>query len=96
VAAAAAGTPFVAVAHEPKLSGLARRLDQGAVAMTDPPATLTRAIAGGLLRPAPEPDAVRAEIQAAEAGMQLLRVLLAAGRAPGAAEIEGLPLSPAA
>jgi polysaccharide pyruvyl transferase WcaK-like protein len=94
VAAAAAGTTFVAVAHEPKHAGLARRLGQGAVAMTEPPATLTRRIVEGLHRPPPSPPAVRAEIEAAEAGMQLLRVLLAAGRAPGAAEIEGLPLSP--
>jgi polysaccharide pyruvyl transferase WcaK-like protein len=94
VAAAAAGTPFVAVAHEPKQAGLARRLGQGAVATTEQPATLTRGILEGLRRPPPSPQAVTAEIEAAEAGMQLLRVLLAAGRAPGAAEIEGLPLSP--
>jgi polysaccharide pyruvyl transferase WcaK-like protein len=94
VAAAAAGTPFVALAHEPKHAGLARRLGQGAVATTEPPATLTRGILEGLHRPPPSPRAVQAEIETAEAGMQLLRVLLAAGRAPGAAEIEGLPLSP--
>jgi polysaccharide pyruvyl transferase WcaK-like protein len=94
VAAAAAGTPFVALAHEPKHAGLARRLGQGAVATTEPPATLTRGILEGLHRPPPSPQAVQAEIETAEAGMQLLRVLLAAGRAPGAAEIEGLPLRP--
>lgn len=96
VAAAAAGTRFVAVAHEPKHAGLARRLEQGAVGTEEPPAALTRAVADGLRRPAPSPRAVRAEIEAAEAGMQLLRVLLAGGRAPGAAELEGLPLHPAA
>jgi polysaccharide pyruvyl transferase WcaK-like protein len=94
VAAAAAGTPFVAVAHEPKHAGLARRLGQGAVATSEPPAALTRGILEGLHRPPPSPEAVRDEIDAAEAGMQLLRVLLDAGRAPGAVEIEGLPLSP--
>jgi polysaccharide pyruvyl transferase WcaK-like protein len=94
VAAAAAGTAFVAVAHEPKHAGLARRLGQGVVAATEPPAALTRGIHDALHRPPPSPEAVRAEIDAAEASMQLLRVLLAAGRAPGAVEIEGLPLSP--
>jgi polysaccharide pyruvyl transferase WcaK-like protein len=94
VAAAAAGKPFVAVAHEPKHAGLARRLGQGAVGMTEPPAMLTRGILEGLRRPPASPEAVGAEIEAAETGMQLLRVLLAAGRAPGAAEIEGLPLRP--
>ena len=94
VAAAAAGTPFVAVAHEPKHAGLARRLGQAAVAVSEPPAALTRGIREGLRRPPPSPEAVRAEIEAAEAGMQLLRVLLAAGRAPGAVEIDGLPLRP--
>jgi polysaccharide pyruvyl transferase WcaK-like protein len=94
VAAAAAGTPFVAVAHEPKHAGLARRLGQGAVSIAEPQAALTRGIADGLRRAPASPQSVRAEIEAAEAGMQLLRVLLAAGRAPGAAEVEGLPLSP--
>jgi polysaccharide pyruvyl transferase WcaK-like protein len=95
VAAAAAGTPFVAVAHEPKHAGLARRLGQDAVSTIEPPAALTRSILEGLHRPPPSPEAVSAEIDAADASMQLLRVLLAAGRAPGAVEVEGLPLSPA-
>jgi polysaccharide pyruvyl transferase WcaK-like protein len=94
VAAAAAGSPFVALAHEPKHAGLARRLGQGAVGGAEPPPALTRAVLDGLHRPAPSPQAVRAEIDAAEAGMQLLRVLLAAGRAPGTVEIDGLPLRP--
>ena len=38
--AASAGVPALAVAHEPKLAGLARRLDQPAVAADAPPATL--------------------------------------------------------
>jgi polysaccharide pyruvyl transferase WcaK-like protein len=94
VAAAAAGTGFVAVAHEPKHAGLARRLGQSAIRMSEPPAALTRTIVDGLHRPPPSPVAVRSEIEAAEAGMQLLRLLLAAGRAPGTVEVEGLPLSP--
>ena len=96
IAAAAAGTPFVGVAHEPKHAGLTRRLDQPAVAAGEPPSALTRAIVDGLRGPAPSPQAVKEEIEAAEAGMQLLRLLLAGGRAPGAAELEGLPLRPAA
>ena len=50
VAAASAGVPALAVAHEAKLAGLARRLDQPAVAADAPPATLASAV---LARSAP-------------------------------------------
>ena len=43
VAAAAAGTPAVALAHEPKLSGLGRRLGYPVIEPTGPPQALGRA-----------------------------------------------------
>jgi polysaccharide pyruvyl transferase WcaK-like protein len=95
VAAAAAGTPFVAHAHEPKHAGLARRLGQRAVGTREPSAALTRAILDAFERPAPSRATVQSQIEAARAGMQLLRVLLAGGDAPAPDEIEGLPFSPA-
>ena len=95
VAAAATGTRFVAYAHEPQHAGLARRLEQHAVDTLEPPAALMWAIGDAFERPAPAPAAVDSQIEAALAGMQLLRVLLTRGDAPAADEIEGLPLSPA-
>ena len=44
VAAGMAGTRFVAIAHEPKLAGLARRLGQVSVPATPPPTVLDGAI----------------------------------------------------
>jgi polysaccharide pyruvyl transferase WcaK-like protein len=95
VAAAAAGTRFVAYGHEPKHAGLARRLGQHVVGPGEPSARLTRAIVDAFERPAPSRAAVESQIEAAQAGMQLLRVLLARGDASGADDIEGLPFSPA-
>jgi len=78
VAAAAATVPFVAVAHEPKLAGLARRLGQPAVAdVAALGAALLRAADG----PAAAPAAVRGQVAAAEEGFRLLRLLLTGGPA---------------
>jgi polysaccharide pyruvyl transferase WcaK-like protein len=95
VAAAAAGTRFVALAHEPKHAALARRFGQRAVGTGEASAALTRAILDAFERPAPSRATVQSQIEAAQAGLQLLRVLLAAGDASAADEIEGLPFSPA-
>ena len=97
VAAGAAGTRFVALAHEPKLAGLARRLGQVAVSVSEPSDALTRAVRHQLRRPGPSQEAVASQIAAAEESMDLLRVLLAAGGSDDPrAEIEGLPLRSAA
>ncbi len=97
VAAGAAGTPFVALAHEPKLAGMARRLGQVSVSVSESSAALARAVRHQVQRPGPSCAAVASQIAAAEESMSLLRVLLNAGD-PGASgdEIEGLPLRPAA
>jgi len=94
VAAASAGVPALAVAHEPKLVGLARRLDQPAVAADAPPATLASAVLSALDAAPPSLAAVRRERAAAEDGFRLLRVLLARGRSDEAVDVDGLALRP--
>jgi polysaccharide pyruvyl transferase WcaK-like protein len=91
VAAASAGVPAVAVAHEPKLAGLGRRLGQPTVA---PGGQLAAAIAAGLAADPPVPDAVHRERALAEDGFRLLRVLLTRGRSDEAADVDGLVLRP--
>jgi polysaccharide pyruvyl transferase WcaK-like protein len=94
VAAASAGVPVLAVAHEPKLSGLARRLGQPTVAADAAPQTFAGAVLGALdAAPAPA-TTVRRERAAAEDGFRLLRVLLARGRSEEAADVDGLALRP--
>jgi polysaccharide pyruvyl transferase WcaK-like protein len=94
VAAASAGVPALAVAHEPKLSGVARRLVLPVVAPDAPPQSFAGAVLGALdASPAPA-EAVRRERTAAEDGFRLLRVLLARGRSEEAVQVEGLALRP--
>jgi polysaccharide pyruvyl transferase WcaK-like protein len=94
VAAASAGVPVLAVAHEPKLAGLARRLDQPAVAADAPPATLSSAVLSALDCAPPSPASILRERAAAEEGFRLLRVLLARGRSEEAVDVDGLALRP--
>ncbi|MEA2294986.1 MAG: hypothetical protein QOE86_2625 [Solirubrobacteraceae bacterium] len=94
LASAAAGTPFAALTHEPKLEGLARRLGQPGASTGAPPAALTAAVRTAMAGPAPDPAGVRAERARAEEGFRLLRVLLAGGRSDEAAHIDGLDLRP--
>lgn len=93
-AAAAAGTPFAAFAHEPKLAGLARRLDQPLYNPSLPTAELTAAVRRALAGPAPDPAAVRGEQARAEAMLALLRVLLRDGDSDEVAATAGLELEP--
>jgi polysaccharide pyruvyl transferase WcaK-like protein len=94
--AAAAGTPFVAIAHEHKHVGLARRLQQPAVPISADPATITDKILGGLGgQAAASPAAVRAEIARAAEGFRLLRLLLTGGAASELDTFGGLSLVPA-
>ena len=94
VAAAAAGVPFLAFAHEPKLAAAARRLGQPAVDSAAPPRAVTTALLAALDGPAAAPDAVRRERERAEGGFRLLRVLLTRGRSAEAAAVDGLALRP--
>ncbi len=93
VAAAAAGAPFLAVAHEPKLAGLARRLDQPAMPPHAPLAVVTRSVAAALDARSPSPASVRAEMARAEEGFALLRLLASEGALEEPSEVNGLTLS---
>ena len=94
IAAAVARTPFLAVAHEPKLTAAARRLAQPAVAADAPPAALGAAIAGAVGGAPPDAAPVERERERAEGAFRLLRVLLAGGRTPEADAVDGLALQP--
>ena len=93
-AAAAAGVPLVAYAHEPKLAGGARRLGQHAVAPGAAPEQLADRVLAAVGAAPARTDAVEAERTRAEDGFRLLRVLLARGRSAEAAEVDGLSLRP--
>nr|WP_246344831.1 polysaccharide pyruvyl transferase family protein [Conexibacter arvalis] len=95
VAAAAAGTPFLAIAHEQKLAGLARRLGQPSVAADAPAPTLAAALAGALAHPPAPRAAVEEQVAAARDGFRLLRLLLTGGAADEGDDIGALPLAPA-
>ncbi len=79
IAAGAAGVPAVAIAHEPKLSGLARRLDQPALAPAVSAERLAEAVCDRVGAPGPAPAVVKEEIARAEEGFRLLRIFLAGG-----------------
>lgn len=94
VAAAGAGVPALAVAHEPKLEGLARRLEQPAVPADVPPTTLAGEVLRAVDGPPPAPEAIERERASAEEAFRLLRVLLARGRSDEAVDVDGLALRP--
>lgn len=75
VAAGAAGVPFVAVAHEPKLAALARRLGQQAVPPSAAPDVLAGAAVQALLGPGPAPELVRKEREVAARTLGRTRTL---------------------
>jgi hypothetical protein len=76
VAAAMAGRPFLAVAHEPKLAGLAARLGQPSV----PPTSSIPALVAGLEALAgagpPHAELLAVEAERSHASVDLLRLLL--------------------
>jgi polysaccharide pyruvyl transferase WcaK-like protein len=96
VAAAAAGRPFVAYAHEPKLAAVARRLGQPSVAPSQGGDALGAVLLSAANRPvAPSMSAVRAEVARAEESLRLLRLVLSDGQAGEPESIGTLPLQPA-
>jgi len=94
IAAAAAGTPFVAYAHESKLAGVARRLRQPVVDAVAPPAVLGETALAALDGAAPAAPAIKAEVARAEEGLRLLHLVLTRGREGPADDVSGLPLAP--
>jgi polysaccharide pyruvyl transferase WcaK-like protein len=94
VAAAWAGTRFLAVAHEPKLVGLARRLGQVSVPAHATVDVFAGAIAHALAHAPPSARAVDAEVGSARRSLDLLRLLVDDGAAGGPSpDVAGLPLS---
>ncbi len=95
VAAAAAGTPFLAIDHESKLGALARQFSQQSVAGDAKPAQLTTAMFSALSGVKPSASAAQHERARAAEGFRLLRLLLEGGQTPELEELTGLPLEPA-
>ena len=95
VAAAAAGRPFVAYAHEPKLAAAARRFGQPSVLPADGGDALAAVLLSAANNPAPPSlSAVRGEVARAEESMRLLRLVLSDGQAGEPESIGTLPLVP--
>ena len=95
IAAAAVGTPLVAIAHQLKLIGLARRLQQPAAPFTADPAVIGGKLLSGLDAQPASPHAVHAEIARAAEGFRLLRLLLTRGTLSELDSLDGLSLVPA-
>lgn len=93
VAAGAAGAPVLAIAHEPKLAGLARRLGQPAVPPHASTEVLRHAVRVALDQPAATAAAVAAEVTQATATMELLQLLVDRGATAEPARIVSPPLS---
>jgi polysaccharide pyruvyl transferase WcaK-like protein len=92
IAAATAGVPAVAVACEPAIADLARRLDQPLVPADASVVAIRAAIAAALDHEPALPNAVEGQIATAEEGFRLLRVLLSEGQSDEVTELSGLPL----
>ena len=96
VAAAAAGVPAIAYAHEAKLAGLGKRLGQPIVQ----PAGTAETVGGAMLAALEDgvfparPEAIEHERDRARTGMALLRLLLSGGRSSERAAVSGLDLVP--
>ena len=93
VAAGAAGTRTVALAHEPKLAGLARRLDQIAIAPDASVPVLAAALEWARDHAAPSSQAVSHEIELAEHTLRLARLLVEEGRLDRPEQLPALQLS---
>ncbi|HEX4868107.1 MAG TPA: polysaccharide pyruvyl transferase family protein [Acidimicrobiales bacterium] len=92
VAAAEAGTPFVAVTHEPKLEALARRAEQPTIGLSDGRGEMAASIYDAVLGAPPSPEMVVLERQRARATIDLLGlVLTGAGQPRGLSHLDLVP-----
>ncbi len=96
VAAAAAGTPFVAVAHEAKCADLAVRLGQRALAPGCPVGDVAPTLAAALDGPCPAPDTVGELIESAHTMLALMRTVVEGGRSGIPQDTRALRLQPEA
>ena len=94
IAAAEAGTPFLAIAHEPKLAAIARRLQQPAVPIHASPAVLARSTVELLDRSAADRALIDGEKASARQAMRLLRVVVSGGANDDLIDRDRLALSP--
>jgi polysaccharide pyruvyl transferase WcaK-like protein len=93
LAAAVAGRPTVAVAHEPRLAGLARRLDQLAVPPDASTAVFAEAFDQATRHGAPTQHAVDQQIDLAARTLRLMRLVVDKGRLDRPEEMATLALS---
>ena len=93
VAAGAACTPSVSIAHEPKLVGLARRLDQIAVPPDASTAVITAALDWATSHSGPADATVRREIELAGHTIRLMQLLADGGRLDRPEQLPALQLS---
>lgn len=94
VAAAAAGTPFVAVAHEPKLAAIGRRFDQPVLDPSPGMGALPQCLAAALGGRRPSAAVARSQVAAAAEGFRLLRLVATGGHLEDLDTLTGLPLVP--
>ena len=95
VAAARAGTPSVALAHEPKLAALSAELGQPAVRPAAAPDELCQAVRDALARGSAAPAVVARQQALAEDGFRLLRLLVSGGESFADEDAPALPYVPA-
>lgn len=93
LAAGAARTRVVAIAHEPKLLGLARRLDQIAIPADASAAVISAAIGWAIEHPRPTHAAVEREVVLAERTLRLMRLVVERGELEHPEELPSLHLS---
>jgi polysaccharide pyruvyl transferase WcaK-like protein len=93
VAAGAARTRMLAIAHEPKLTGLARRLDQIAVAPDASIPVLVSALEWARTHEPPTSQAVAEQIELADHTLRLTRLVVEAGQLERPEELPMLQLS---
>lgn len=93
VAAGAAGTRTLALAHEPKLAGLARRLDQIAVPPDASATVLRSALDWARTHDGPRDASIEHEISLADHTLRLLRLLVDGGRLDHPEQLPALALS---
>lgn len=96
VAAAAAGCPFAAVAHEPKLADLAGRLGQASLRPESSVGEVRAAVRAALDGPPPPTAAVAETTLAARTMLDLMRAVAEGGRAGCPEHLERLRLHPGA
>lgn len=93
VAAAAAGSRFVAIAHEPKLAGLARRLEQASVPSHASADVMRATMDWALANEPPSNEGLRQEMAAAGHSFQMLELLLSGGQVAEPNRLAAMPLS---